>query len=137
MSKLVRFGISLEEELLRNFDNHIREKEYQNRSEAIRDLIREGIVKKEWAENKEVAGAITLIYNHHSKELVNKLTDIQHDFHKLILSSQHIHLDHDNCLETVVVKGKSKEIELLANKMKSQKGVKYSVLTIATLAKKI
>ena len=137
MPKLVRFGISLEEELLRNFDNHIREKEYQNRSEAIRDLIREGIVKKEWLENKEVTGAIILIYNHHRRELANKLTDIQHDFHKLILSSQHIHLDHDNCLETVIVKGKSKEIELLANKMKSEKGVKYGALTIATLAKKI
>ncbi len=137
MPKLVRFGISLEEELLRNFDNHIREKEYQNRSEAIRDLIREGIVKKEWLENKEVTGAIILIYNHHRRELINKLTAIQHDFHWLILSSQHIHLDHDNCLETVVVKGKSKEIGVLANKMKSQKGVKYGALTMATLAKKI
>ncbi|NQU74655.1 MAG: nickel-responsive transcriptional regulator NikR, partial [Candidatus Omnitrophica bacterium] len=111
MSKLVRFGVSLEKGLLENFDKGIREKAYRNRSEAIRDMIREGLVKKEWLEDKEVAGTVTLVYNHHRRELVNRLTDIQHDFHKLIISSQHIHLDHDNCLETVVVKGRPKEIE--------------------------
>jgi len=136
MSRLVRFGVSLEKELLENFDKHIREKEYQSRSEAIRDIIREIFIKKEWLEGKEVAGIITLVYNHHKRELVNKLTDVQHDFHKLIISSQHIHLDHDNCLETVVVKGKSKDIEKLAYKMKSTKGVKYGALTMATTAKK-
>ena len=137
MSKLVRFGVSLENGLLKDFDNSIREKEYKNRSEAIRDLIREGFVKKEWSGNREVAGVVILIYNHHRRELVNKLTDIQHDFHELILSNQHIHLDHDNCLETVAVRGRPKEIELLANKMKSEKGVKYGTLAMATLAKRM
>ena len=137
MSKLVRFGASLEEELLKSFDKYIKEKEYKNRSEAIRDLIREGFVKKEWSENKEVVGAIILVYDHHKRDLVNKLTDIQHDFHNLIISNQHIHLDHNNCLETVVVKGKAKEIEKLANKMKSAKGVKYGTLTAATMAKEL
>ena len=137
MSKLVRFGISLEEGLLKDFDRHIREKEYENRSEAIRDMIRGEFVKKEWQEGKEVAGTITLIYDHHKRELVNRLTDIQHDFHKLIISSQHIHLDHNNCLETVIAKGDSKEIEKLAYKMKSTKGVKYGALTMATIAKKL
>lgn len=137
MSKLVRFGVSLEEELLKNFDRYIREKEYQNRSEAIRDLIRGEFVKKEWSENKEVCGIISLIYNHHKRELVNKLTDIQHDFHRLVISSQHIHLDHDNCLETIVVKGKSKEIEKLDYKMKSAKGVKYGTLSMATVGKEL
>ena len=137
MPKLVRFGVSLEEELLINFDKHIKEKEYQNRSEAIRDLIREEFVKKEWIADKKVAGTITLIYNHHKRELVNKLTDIQHNFYKLIISSQHIHLDHNNCLETIVVKGKPKEIERLAYKMKSAKGVKYGTLTMATIAKEM
>ena len=89
--KLMRFGISLEKELLAKFDRHIRKKNYQNRSEAIRDLIREELVKTEWIEGKEVAGAIVLVYDHHKRELVNKLTDIQHDFYKLIISSQHIH----------------------------------------------
>ncbi len=135
MSKLVRFGVSLEGNLLKDFDKHIKEKNYENRSEAIRDLIREGFVKKEWSENKEVAGAVVLVYDHHKRELVNKLTDIQHDFHNFVISNQHIHLDHNNCLETVVVKGKAREIQKLANAMKSQKGVKYGTLTMATIAK--
>ena len=98
MSQLVRFGVSLEGKLLGRFDKLIREKKYPNRSEAIRDLIREYIVRKEWMGGKEVAGAVTLVYNHHQRELVNKLTDIQHEFHDLVISSQHVHLDHDNCL---------------------------------------
>ncbi|MFC1480233.1 nickel-responsive transcriptional regulator NikR [Candidatus Omnitrophota bacterium] len=137
MPKLVRFGVSLEAKLLRNFDRYIEEREYQNRSEAIRDIIREGFVKKEWSENKEVVGAIVLIYDHHKRNLVNKLTDIQHDFHNLVISSQHIHLDHKNCLETIIVKGKAREIEKLANKMKSATGVKYGTLTAATMAKEL
>ena len=137
MTKLVRFGVSLEKTLLENFDREKKEKEYQNRSEAIRDLIRETFVKKEWITDKEVAGTVTLIYNHHKRELVNKLTNIQHNFHTLIISSQHIHLDHDNCLETIVVKGKPKEIEKLAYKLKSTKGVKYGTLTMATIAKEL
>ncbi|MFH1479292.1 MAG: nickel-responsive transcriptional regulator NikR [Candidatus Omnitrophota bacterium] len=137
MSELVRFGVSLEKDLLRGFDKHIKDKEYQNRSEAIRDLIREGFIKKEWLKNQEVIGAIILVYDHHKRELVNKLTDIQHDFHKLVISNQHIHLDHNNCLETVIVKGNAKEIEKLADKMKSTKGVKYGTLTAATLAKRL
>ena len=137
MPKLVRFGVSLEEELLKDFDRHIKGKEYQNRSEAIRDMIREEFVKKEWQEDKEVAGTITLIYDHHKRELINRLTDIQHNFHKLIISGQHIHLDHDNCLETIIAKGRAKEIEKLADKLKSVKGVKYGALTMATIAKKL
>jgi len=135
MARLVRFGVSLEDGLLKDFDKYIREKEYQNRSEAIRDLIREGFVKKEWSENKEVIGAVILVYDHHKRNLVNKLTDIQHDFHNLVISNQHIHLDHNSCLETIVVKGRAGEIEKLANKMKSTKGVKYGALTAATMAK--
>ncbi len=137
MSKLVRFGVSLEGALLKDFDRHIKATEYKNRSEAIRDLIRERFVKKEWSENKVVAGAIILVYDHHKRELVNKLTDIQHDFHNLVISSQHIHLDHNNCLETIVVKGKAKEIGSLANKLRSAKGVKYGTLTAATIAKEM
>ena len=137
MSELARFGISIESKLLLKFDKLIKEKEYPTRSKAIADLIREDLVKKEWIEGKEVAGAITLVYNHHKRELINKLTDIQHDFHDLIISSQHIHLDEDNCLEIVIVKGKPREIEKLAYKLKSTKGVKHSSLTIATTGKEI
>ncbi|MBI5416818.1 nickel-responsive transcriptional regulator NikR, partial [Candidatus Poribacteria bacterium] len=132
MSNLIRFGVSLEKELLLKFDENIKRKKYTNRSEAIRDLIREDLVKKEWDENKKVVGVITLVYNHHKRELVNHLMDIQHDFHDNILSSQHLHLDHDNCLEIVAIKGKAKQIEELFGKLKSAKGVKYAGFTETT-----
>ncbi len=137
MSSLVRFGVSLERELLQRFDERIKEKKYTNRSEAIRDLIREDLVKKEWQEGKEVTGSITLVYNHHKRELTNLLIDIQHDYHDTILSTQHIHLDEDNCLEIVVVKGKSKEIEELYGKLKSAKGVKHGGFSMATTGMEI
>jgi CopG family nickel-responsive transcriptional regulator len=137
MSDIIRFGVSLEKELLEKFDILIKEKKYPNRSEAIRDLIRENLVKREWVEGKEVAGAITLVFDHHKRDLVNILTDIQHDFHTLIISSQHIHLDHDNCLEIIVVRGKPKEVRELADKLRATKGVKYGSLSIATTGKEL
>ncbi len=137
MSEIVRFGVSLEKELLEKFDILIKEKKYPNRSEAIRDLIRENLVKREWVEGKEVAGAITLVFDHHKRDLVNNLTDIQHDFHTLIISSQHIHLDHDNCLEIIVVRGKPTEVRELADKLRAAKGVKYGSLSIATTGKEL
>jgi CopG family nickel-responsive transcriptional regulator len=132
MSKLVRFGVSLEEDLLIKFDNHIKKHKYTNRSEALRDMIREELVKKEWTENKEVTGAITLVYDHHTRELVTKVLDVQHDYHACILSTQHIHLDHHNCFEIIVTKGKSKEIEELYQKLKSIKSVKHAGFMMAT-----
>jgi len=137
MSDIIRFGVSLEKELLQKFDKLIKEKKYSNRSEAIRDLIRENLVKREWIEGKEVAGAITLVFDHHKRELMNTLTDIQHDFHTLIISSQHIHLDHDNCLEIIIVRGKPKEVRELADKLRATKGVKYGSLSIATTGKEL
>ncbi len=137
MSELVRFGISLERKLLARFDRLIRETNYPNRSEAFRDLIRENLVKKEWMEGKEVAGAITIVYDHHRRQLVNKLTNMQHDFHELIVSSQHIHLDKDNCFEIIAVKGEPKRIEQLAYKMRATKGVKHGSLTMATTGKEL
>lgn len=137
MSQVVRFGVSLEKELLDRFDKLIEEKDYSNRSEAIRDLIRGNLVKEEWTKGEEIAGAITLVYDHHKRELVNTLTDIQHDFHRLIISTQHIHLDHNNCLEIVVVRGKPKEVEKLSQKMRSTKGVKHGSLTMTTTGKGI
>ena len=137
MSGIVRFGVSLEKKLLEKFDKLINEKSYSNRSEAIRDLIRENLVKKEWDQGKEVAGAITLVFDHHRRELLNKLTDIQHNFHHLIISSQHIHLDHDNCLEIIVVKGKAEETKQLSNTLRAAKGVKYGALSIATTGKEL
>ena len=137
MSGIVRFGVSLEKELLEKFDTLIKEKSYPNRSEAIRDLIREYLVKREWVKGKEVAGAITLVFNHHRRDLLDKLTDIQHHFHHLIISSQHVHLDHDNCLEIIVVKGKPEEARKLSNVLRATKGVKYGALSIATTGKEL
>ena len=133
MPKVFRFGISLEKGLLDKFDRLIREKNYTNRSEAFRDLIREDLVKAEWKKNKEIVGAITLIYDHHKRELVNKLMDIQHDFGDSIISSQHIHLDHDNCLEIIAVKGSSKEAQKLSDSLKSVKGVKHGTLSLSLI----
>jgi len=137
MADLVRFSVSLEKELLTKFDKHIKKKNYPTRSKAIGDLIRENLIKKEWIEGKEVVGAITLVYNHHKRELVNRLTDVQHDFHQVIISSQHVHLDEDNCVEIVVVKGKPTQVERLAYRLKSAKGVKHGSLTMATTGKEI
>lgn len=132
---LIRFGVSLNKDLLKKFDRLIREKQYSNRSEAIRDLIRESLVKKEWERNKEVAGTITLVYNHHKRELVGKLMGIQHHYHDSIISTQHIHLDGSNCLEIVAVKGKSEEVEELFWKLKSAQGVKHGGFTLTTTGK--
>jgi CopG family nickel-responsive transcriptional regulator len=132
MSELIRFGVSLEKDLLRKFDLLSRHKGYSNRSEAIRGLIREELIKKEWAGNKDIAGAIILVYDHHRRELLDRLTDIQHDHSRLIISTQHIHLDHHNCLEIIVIRGKSNDARRLRDILKSAKGVKYAALTMAT-----
>lgn len=131
----MRFGVSLDRDLLNRFDLEIKKKGYTNRSEAIRDLIRGSLVKKEWEEGEEVAGAITLVYDHKKRELVNKLTDLQHDYHEVIISTQHIHLDKNNCLEIVVVKGKPKEVVNLADRLRAMKGVKHGALTMTTTGK--
>ncbi len=137
MSELIRFGVSLEKELLQKFDKHIKKENYANRSNAIADLIRDNLIRQEWAEDKEVAGAVIMVFDHHQRDLVNNLTNIQHDYHKYIISSQHIHLDHDNCFEIVVVKGKPNKLEELANKLKAAKGVKHASLSLATTGKEV
>jgi len=137
MEDIIRFGVSLEKKLLIKFDKYIEKNNYPARSKAISDLIRSELTKNEWLEGKDVAGSITLVYNHHKRDITNKLTDIQHEFHKLIIASQHIHLDHHNCLEIVVVKGRSVEIEKLGKKLKSAKGVKHGSFTLATTGREI
>ena len=137
MAKIFRFGISLEKALLDKFDQLIKEKKYANRSEAFRDLIRQELVTKEWQQGKEIAGAINLIYDHHKRELVNKLMDIQHNYQKLIISTQHIHLDHDNCLEIIAVKGTPKEAQKLADTLKSVKGVKHGTLGMSSTGRRL
>jgi CopG family nickel-responsive transcriptional regulator len=132
MPELVRFSISLEKDLLESFDQLVDERGLSNRSEAVRDLIRQEFVKKEWDEGKEVAGAVTLIYDHHQRDLVNKLMNMQHDYSEVILSSQHVHLDHHHCLEIVAVKGKASRVRMLAEQLKGAKGVAHGTLSMTT-----
>lgn len=131
--KLKRFGVAIPENLLSKFDNFIKQKNYQNRSEAIRDLIREKFVEKSWQENKEVYGVISIVYDHHKRALVDKIVDVQHTHQKLIIASQHVHLSHDNCLEVIIVKGKAKEIQYLKDNLSSIKGVIHSTLSITDI----
>ncbi len=138
MEKLIRFGVSMEEKLLEAFDRYIKRDGYKNRSEAIRDIIRKEFVEEEW-EQKDitVAGCILLVYDHNKRDIVTKIMDIQHNYHKAIISTQHIHMDHHNCLEIVVIKGKVEVIRKLYGLMKVLKGVKYSALSKASTGKKI
>lgn len=132
MSDLVRFGVSIEDELLKRFDQEIEKKGYSNRSEAIRDLIREQIVAEEWQSDEETVGTITIVYDHHTRDLSANLTHLQHSFVGEIKSVLHIHLDHNNCLEVLVVSGKARLLQQLADQLVSTKGVKHGKLTMTT-----
>lgn len=137
---LQRFGVSMPEDLLKEFDRYIAQRNYQNRSEAIRDLIRDKLVEKEWAaieDGKDVIGVITFVYDHHKRELVHALLDVQHKYSHQVLASQHIHLDHAHCLEVTIVKGKTETIKDLAYKIKAMKGVMHCKLSMTTTGKDI
>lgn len=106
MKKLVRFGVSLDHQLLDDFDRLIARKGYTNRSEALRDVIRDNLVGQEWDDNHETVGTVTFVYDHHVRDLTHRLTALQHDYQHLIQSGMHVHLDHDHCLEVLVLRGK-------------------------------
>jgi len=127
-----RFGVSLEEELLEKLDNLVVKHRFPNRSQAIRFLINQHVVEEKWKEDEDVAGALVLIYNHHERDLQKQMTSLQHDYHCLILSSQHVHLDHHNCLETITLKGKAGKLIKLADKLKAIKGMKHGDLVMST-----
>ncbi|QER42012.1 nickel-responsive transcriptional regulator NikR [Thermodesulfobacterium sp. TA1] len=138
MEELARFGISIPKELLKAFDDYIDRKHYANRSEAIRDLIRQKLVEEEWRESKEdVVGVITYLYDHHKRELTDRLVEIQHDYYDRIITTQHLHVDHNRCLEIILVKGKANEIKDLADKIQAQKGVLHLNVALTTLGKSI
>jgi CopG family nickel-responsive transcriptional regulator len=132
MGNLVRFTVSLDEELFEQFDREWQSEGFPTRSEAVKAMIRRTLVEKEWHSGKEVAGAILLVYDHHEKAVANELIDIQHDFEKVVIATQHAHLDHDNCLESVLVKGKALDIDRLVKRIKSVKGVKHTALMMTT-----
>ncbi|MFZ5811265.1 MAG: nickel-responsive transcriptional regulator NikR [Thermodesulfobacteriota bacterium] len=138
MGKTIRFGVSLNSELLEKFDLLCQEKSYQTRSEAIRDLIRNVLVQKEWEQtDREIAGVLSLVYDHHMSDLAQRLTEIQHEAHELILSSLHVHLDHHNCLEVLILRGPGEQIQKLSQKLISTKGVKHGKLTLTTTGQDI
>jgi CopG family transcriptional regulator, nickel-responsive regulator len=138
MSELSRIGVAIDSELLAQFDRHIEQRGYTNRSEAFRDLIREELVEEAWeSPAAHVVGTVTLVYDHHVRLLSEKLTAIQHDYHHTILSTLHVHLDHDHCLEVLVVRGRSAVVRKVADVLISTKGVKHGRLTITTTGKEL
>jgi CopG family nickel-responsive transcriptional regulator len=136
MAGLTRFGVSIDSQLIRKFDALIDRKGYATRSEAIRDMIRGTLVEEEWeAGDHETVGTITIVYNHHTRELEHALTDMQHKSYHQIISALHIHLDAHNCLEVLVVKGKSRDIKQIADQLIGTRGVKHGKLTMTTTGK--
>jgi CopG family nickel-responsive transcriptional regulator len=134
---LTRFSISLDEGLLQQFDAKIKTDRCPTRSKAVGDLIRDSLVQTEWQTGDEVAGAIVLVYDHHTRDVVTKLTDIQHDYHGMILSTQHMHLDHDNCLEIIAIRGMATEAEALIKGLKAVKGLKHVSLAVGTTGQQL
>ena len=133
MSNIVRLGVSVDGDLLKKFDRLIEEKGYSNRSEAIRDLMRDSLVQDEWeSPDKEVVASITLVYNHHVREIADRLTDLQHHHVTVIISSLHIHLDDHNCLEVLVLRGKGSDVRALGEKLISMRGVRHGRITTTT-----
>ena len=133
MGELSRIGVAIDSDLLGKFDRLIGERGYTNRSEAFRDLIRDELVRKHSERpDAPVVGTVTLVYDHHQRMLGDRLTDLQHDSYHNILSTLHVHLDHDNCLEVIVVKGKSKDVQRIADALISTKGVKHGRLTVTS-----
>lgn len=133
MSELSRIGVAIDGDLLEKFDQLIAKRGYTNRSEAFRDLIRDELVRKEWEHpDANVVGTVTLVYDHHVRLLNERLTDLQHEVYHNVLSTLHVHLDHDNCLEVLIVKGKASQVQKIADSLISTKGVKHGRLTITS-----
>jgi CopG family nickel-responsive transcriptional regulator len=135
MSELARTGLSIDRELLARFDLAIAKKHYKNRSEAVRDLIRDHLVSEEADSNKVVVGTLTIVYDHHRPNLTEKLVNAQHHAGSSVLAATHVHLDHHNCLEVVIMKGRSGVLKDLANKILSLRGVKHGKFVLTTTAK--
>jgi len=138
MSELSRIGVAIDTGLLEKFDRLIAGRGYTNRSEAFRDMIREELVEQSWeSPESHVVWTVTLVYDHHARRLGEKLTGIQHEYHHSVLSTLHVHLDHDLCLEVIVIRGKAGAVRSLADALISTKGVKHGRLTLTTLGAEI
>ncbi len=128
---VIRFGISVEQDILDALDQYVKENKFSNRSQAVRHLVAKNIVEKKWQCDNIVAGSVTLVYDHHKNDLLNQLTHVQHEYYQEILSSQHFHLDHNQCLEIVAVKGKASRLTELADKLIAIKGIQHGKLTMS------
>jgi CopG family nickel-responsive transcriptional regulator len=137
MDELKRISMSLEGSLLARFDRKSERQGYPTRSEAIKALMRQSLVEQEWTGNQEVAGAVSLVYDHHRRGTSNRIMGIQHRFGAVIVSTQHVHLDHSLCLEIVVVRGKAGRIQDLSAALKSVKGIKHAALMMTTAGKDV
>lgn len=125
---VVRFGVSLEKETMEKLDDYVEANSFPNRSQAIRNLIEKYAVEQKWQCDHEVAGAIVIVYDHHKRNIDHEINEVQHDLHHLILSTQHVHLNHETCLESIVVKGKASELTSLADRIISLKGIHHGKL---------
>jgi CopG family nickel-responsive transcriptional regulator len=133
---VVRFTVSVPQTLAKQLDRMTREKGYDNRSLAVADMIRDQLVEHHQNYgDRDIAGTITLVYDHHKQHVQAALTDIQHDHHDVIISTLHVHLDHDNCLEVLAVRGKAGTIKKIADELIAAKGVKHGKLTVTTSGK--
>jgi CopG family nickel-responsive transcriptional regulator len=137
MSELVRLSFSIEKPLYKRLERLMRASRNRNRSEFLRDLIRGRLVEQAWEQNEEALGTITLIYNHHVRQLGDKLTDLQHEHHHNIMATTHVHLDHDNCAEMIMVKGHADDIRKLAEALGSQKGVLHAALSMSSTGRRL
>lgn len=134
MSGLCRIGVAIDGDLLGQFDALLARQGYPNRSEAFRDLIRDALVREQVSDpDSESVGTLTLVYDHHVRQLADKLTDLQHDHYREIISTLHVHMDHDNCLEVLVLRGRAGAIQQIADRLISTKGVKHGRLTLTSL----
>ena len=135
--KLVRLTFSIEQPLYEKLEELVRQRRYTNRSEYVRDMIREQLVAREWKEDEEVLATVTLVYKHHLRRLGEKLTDLQHHHHKHVLAVTHVHLDRDLCAEAIIVRGRAGEIRRLADELRRQKGVLHAALSMSTTGKDV
>jgi CopG family nickel-responsive transcriptional regulator len=126
-----RFGVSLDEDILKTLDSYVVDNSFSNRSQALRFIIEKQSVKKKWKDDQLVAGVLVLVYDHHKRDITNQLVEIQHDYHHLILAVQHVHLDHHNCLETIALKGRAGELTDLSNKIIGLKGIRNGKLVMS------
>lgn len=136
MADLERISISLEKPLSAKLAKLLKQTKYSNRSEFIRDLVRDKLVERAWESDEEALGTITLVYDHHKRNLTEKLTGLQHDFHHAVMATTHVHLDHDLCAEMIMVRGKASLIRALADALGKQKGVYHAKLSLSTTGRK-